>query len=102
MEELSLDLVYQQLTEIRSLIENQNQPAQRIPSNERMVLLKLNGCQIKTYLIMECEREYTADNIAGITGNARAHESGVLNQLARLNLLERRKHGKTVYFRKRF
>lgn len=99
--ELSLEQLYQQLAEIRSLIENQNQPAQRISPNERMTLLKLSGCQIKTYLIMECEREYAADDIATITGNARAHESGVLNQLARLNLLERRKHGKTVYFRKR-
>lgn len=99
--EMSLELVYQQLTEIKSLIEKQHQPAQMISSNERMILLKLNGTQIRTYLLLECEKEYTADDIATITGNARAHESSILNQLERLNLLERRKHGKKVYFRRR-
>lgn len=99
--ELSLEHLHNQLIEIRNIIVNQNQPIQRISLDERTILLKLNGPQIRTYLILECEKEYTANDVASVTGNARAHESSILNQLTRLNLLERRKLGKTVYFRKK-
>ena len=99
--ELSLEHLYGQLTEIKNLIANQNQQIQRIPSNERLILLKLNAPQIKTYLTLDYEKEYTANDVASTTGNARAHESSILNQLTRLNLVERRKLGKTVYFKKR-
>ena len=99
--ELSLRTVYNELTEIKALIErSQNQSVERISPSEREILLRLNGSQIKTYLIMDFEKEYTADDVASITGNARAHESSILNELTRLNLLEKRRHSKTVYFRK--
>ena len=68
--------------------------------DERTILLKLSESQIKTYLIIDSGKEYTAEDIASMTGNARAHESGILNQLTRLNLLHKRRRSKTVYFRK--
>ena len=99
--EPSLRNVYDTLLEIRFLLErSQNELVKRVSVDEKAILLKLNESQIKTYLLMESEKDYTAEDIAAMTGNARAHESSVLNQLTRLNLVDKRRRSKTVYFRK--
>lgn len=64
------------------------------------MLLKLSEFQIKTYLIMEYGKKYTAEDVASVTGNARAHKSSILNQLVRLNFIDKRRRSKTIYFRK--
>ncbi len=96
----SLEDVYNELLKIRSMLEK-SQPLRQMPLSERSMLSRLNISQIKTYLKIEAGKEYTAADIAKMTWNARAHESSVLNQLVRLGVLERRKHGKTVYFKRR-
>ncbi len=99
--EPSLRTAYDELLELRFLIEkNQNEIIKRVSLDERTILLKLNESPIKTYLIMDHGKEYTAEDMSHVTGNARAHESSILNQLACLNLLEKIRRSKTVYFRK--
>jgi hypothetical protein len=95
---ITLDQVYNELQKIKALlIRNDITP---LNPSDRAILLKLNGSQIKTYLLLQLNQHYSANDVAAITHNSRAYESNILNQLVRLNLVKKIRKGRTVYFQK--
>jgi hypothetical protein len=94
---ITLDQVYEELQAIKALLQERH-PAFPLARADRDVLLKLNGSQIKTYLLLQPDREYSAQEVAALSCNSRAYESNILNQLVRLNLVTKQRKGRLVYF----
>ena len=96
---ITLDQVYEELQAIKQLLQ-EHHPAFSLAPADRNILLKLNGSQIKTYLLLQPRREYSAQDVAALSHNSRAYESNILNQLVRLNLVTKQRKGRLVYFTK--
>lgn len=96
---VTLDQVYEELQAIKALLQV-HQAGPTITSTDRDILLKLNGSQIKTYLLLQHNYEYSAQDVAELSHNSRAYESNILNQLVRLNLVTKQRKGRLVYFTK--
>ena len=96
---VTLDQVYEELQAIKALLQTQR-TVPGLTSTDRDILLKLNGSQIKTYLLLQPEQEYSAQDVAVLSHNSRAYESNILNQLVRLNLVAKHRKGRLVYFTK--
>ncbi|HID26692.1 MAG TPA: transcriptional regulator [Methanosarcinales archaeon] len=63
-----------------------------------MVLLELPDHLRKTLLALIERGTATAEDISKVTNRERAVESSYLNQLARMDYLDKRRDGKKVYF----
>jgi hypothetical protein len=97
---ITLDQVYEELQAIKTLLQ-ERYSSFSIPPADRAILLKLNGSQIKTYLLLQANREYSARDVAALSCNSRAYESNILNQLVRINLVTKQRKGRLVYFMKK-
>jgi predicted transcriptional regulator len=96
---VTLDQVYEELQAIKALLQT-HRTVLGLTSTDRDILLKLNGSQIKTYLLLQPDRTYSAQDVAALSHNSRAYESNILNQLVRLNLVTKHRKGRQVYFTK--
>lgn len=86
---------------LRGLLENRmpvEEPIKFEKNLDAMTLLTLPDNLRKTALVMCKLGEATAQDVAGETGRKRAVESALLNELAAMGYLAKKRKGRKIYF----